>query len=1182
MEFRQLISKLIELEKSKRFFYMDTERFFDMDIKDLCERFLNPHLLELPLPDVGDNQIYFIVNGLMNCLKLRAGLDQDMIDLTKDLLQKLKLSKNILDIATMQGVDPMQLIYLLAHYTFMVINAKWLRNVYLSYFYQRVPHDIQFQISQLHRKIELVDPQFHATSVHVMKASKELSRSPLTFVPEKNKYIVAEFVDSLLGALRQILDFHITFMVPVQDHILNLHEGVKSISILLHVKQENFNALPDKMKDHIGVVIIDLGIVICSISVNEIKHGLAKGTDLAISRLVKDLQFVMQEVAQTHPPSSSSLRFPRTNELGSIDFFLENLQEIATSEAGSIASPKDQIQIIQEDLLFLRSFLQKIAKQRNQNVKFQALWDGAMEVAYKAEFVIDSVALGDRLECLDTVAGDIKHTKTEALKVSDSIRNDDEAQRVANNSIHFKSQLSTLALNEVLVGLDEEVKTIADRLTRGSNQLDIVSIVGMAGLGKTTLANTIYHHPSILGHFHFRAWCTISQVYSKQNLLVQILSSIGSGSHDQYIKMHEDDLVVTLFQLLKRNRYLIILDDVWDIGAWNLLERSLPNDANGSRILFTSRIENLSLQFKSDSQPHHLCHLSDKECLELLLRKIFGKEDCPPTLIKVLMQVANKCKGLPHTVVIFAGILSRIEPDCWQEFADSLNSNTSNSTEPLELSYIHLPEYLKPCLLYIGAFREDQDIPVRKLSWLWISEGFVQKIEGKSLDDVAEDYLKDLIGRSLVMVTEQRTLAGAKICRLHDLVHDFVVAKAKKESFLQISYGSNDLLQISNWGDDLSTSTGPSPHRLCMYSMSGKELAMSRPFFPGLRCLLYFGYACMGSEKLHDGPIWFLKSKLLRVLDFRDMLISGNFPSELLLLVHLRYLAISLWYSASIPSAIDNLSRLHTFLVGGNAVARLPNTIWNIKTLRHLRRTESPQSSGSTLGHQRNKTFPPSGFTLPTRDIENSPNLDHLDSFSLAINCFGEQLQKILKKLPSIRRLKCVHADAGNQTGIVKLDSLSRLESLQLHRFYGCKFEVPMNLKKLTLSRNKWPWSEISTIGKLPNLEVLKLEKKSFMGEKWEMQEGEFSKLRFLELSRLNLCNWTAYNSDNFSHLEKLVLYSCLRLEEVPLCLGESSTIEMIEVEFCRKSLVSYVEQIQQEQMEMGNQDLKVVITHAI
>ncbi|XP_071914028.1 putative late blight resistance protein homolog R1A-4 [Coffea arabica] len=923
---------------------MDTERFFDMDIEKLCERFLKPHPLELPLPDVGDNQIYFIVKGLMNCLKLRARLDQDMIDLTEDLLQKPKLSKNILDLATM-------LIYLLAHYTFMIINAKWLRKVYLSYFDQRVPRDIQFQISQLHRKIELVDPQFHATSVHVMKdllkASQELSRSPLTFALEKNKYIAEEFVDSLLGTLRQILDCHVTSMVPVQDHILNLHEGAKSISILLHVKQENFNALPDKMKDHIGVVIIDLGIVICSISVNEIKHGLAKGTDLAISRLVKELQFVMQEVAQTHPPTSSSLRFPMTNELASIDFFLENLQEIATFEAGSIAFPKDQIQRIQEDLVFLRSLLGKTMKQRNQNGKFQALWDRIMEVAYKAELVIDSIVLGDRLECLNTAAGDIKHMKTEALKVSDSIRNDDKAQRVANNYIHFKSQLSTPTLNEVLVGLDEEVKTIADRLTRGSKQLDIVSIVGMAGLGKTTLANTIYHHPSILGHSHIRAWSTISQVYSKHNMLVQILSSIGKGSHDQYLEMNEGDLVVMLFQGLKRNR-------------------SLPNDANGSRILFTSRIENLSLQFKLDSKPHHLCHLSDKESLELIQRKIFGKEDCPPALIKVLMQVANKCNGLPHTVVIFAGILLRIEPDCWQEFADR----------------------------------------------------FVQKIEGKILEDVAEDYLKDLIGRSLVM--------------------------------------------ISNWGDDLSTSTGPCPHRLCMYLLSEKELEMSRPFFPRLRCLLYFGYASTSSEELHDGPF-------------------------------------CLRYPTSIPSAIDNLSRLHTFLVGCNDVAWLPNTIWNIKALRHLRRTESPQPGGSTLRQQRNKTFPSSGFMLPTGDVENSPDLDHLGTLSLAIDCSHGRLQKILKKLPHIRKLKCVHGYYHSyarpydedRNGILKLDSLSQIESLQLHCFYHCKFEFPLNLKKFTLSHNKWSWSEISTIEKLPNLEVLKLLKKSFMGEIWEMQEGE-------------------------------------------------------------------------------------------
>ncbi|XP_027177728.1 putative late blight resistance protein homolog R1B-17 [Coffea eugenioides] len=433
----------------------------------------------------------------------------------------------------------------------------------------------------------------------LLKASKVLSRSPLTFAPEKNKYIAEEFVDSLLGALSQILECHAMFTVTMQDQMLKLHEGVKFLSILLHVKQEKFYALSNGMKDRIGAMIIDAGIVICSLSVRKIKYSLAKETDLALLCLLKDLRFVMEEVAQTYPPTSSSLSFPRTNELGSIDFFLENLKELATSEAGSIAFPKDQIQRVQEDLIFLRSFLWKIVKQRNQNGKLQALWDHVMEVAYKTD-----------------------------------IRNDNEAQRVTKKSIHLESQLSTPALDEVLVGLDEEVMTITNRLTKGLKKRDIVSIVGMAGLGKTTLANTVYHHPSILCHFHIRACCTVSQVYSKHNLLLQILCSVVyrfadqsvKVSPDKYLRMDEDDLAAELKRVLSRNMYLIVLDDVWDIEAWNLLKHSLPNDANGSRILFTSRFQILSLQFKPDSKPYHLRQLTGKECFALLQRKIFGKK----------------------------------------------------------------------------------------------------------------------------------------------------------------------------------------------------------------------------------------------------------------------------------------------------------------------------------------------------------------------------------------------------------------------------------------------------------------------------------------------------------------------------------------------------------------------------
>nr|XP_027075768.1 putative late blight resistance protein homolog R1C-3 [Coffea arabica] len=592
-----------------------------MDIQKLRLRLLNQYIPELPRPDDQVNSTYFIVKGLRDYLKLRARPDRDLSHLTEVLLWKLMLSKNLIYIATVQGVEQMQLLDLLAHCTFLAVNAECLRKLYWSvYFEKEVVNDIQSEISQLQQKIKLVDPQFRVTSVRVLKASKKLSRSPLTFTPEKNKYLVEEFVDSLLCGLRQLPECCSTFTVPVQDQMLKLHEGVKFISFLLCVQQEKFYALPEEMKHRIGVMIIDAGIVICSLSVNEMKDSLAKETELALVHLLKELQFVMEEVAQVYPLKSSQLSFPRTNELGSIDFLLENLKELAISKAGSGAFPMDQIQTVQEELLFLRSFLENIVEKRNQNERLQAFWSRAMEVAYKAEVIIDSTLAGDKLEtCLDVIAGDINFVKTE---LAEEIY-DGQTHSVTNPFVPMPSQVSAPVFYEHPVGLEDELETIIDRLVRGTMQLDIVPVVGMPGLGKTTLANSVYCHRSVDSHFHIRAWCCVSRVYSKKSLLLQILRNPVFEIFDQSLEINEDDLAENLYKLLKGNRYLIILDDVWDIKAWKLLERSLPDDSNGSRILLTSRSHDLLLDFTLFGKPHHratyihtLCQIiQDKPCV---------------------------------------------------------------------------------------------------------------------------------------------------------------------------------------------------------------------------------------------------------------------------------------------------------------------------------------------------------------------------------------------------------------------------------------------------------------------------------------------------------------------------------------------------------------------------------------
>ncbi|KAL3527947.1 hypothetical protein ACH5RR_012603 [Cinchona calisaya] len=1161
---------------------LENVELLDTDIKELYAILLDQDRYSLGVPD--PRQLVDLFDSLLENLvplpvfycKFKFDSRYNLYDLVEDLREKLMFLKNFISFVTRQGVvEDMQLIPLLIHIQVLAFNAARLIYVcWLDRFDREVGNKMEFEISQLLQKVNPVnvDPQVRETYIHVLTASK-LSRSLSShiFSPQKDGHIVAvNILDFLLDNLMEILESYTSFRLSVKDQMQKLHEGLRFLRNLLGEQHEKFNQLHDQMKDLIGVAVVDAGILMYSLSINEMKEGLAKETDIAAFHILKVLQFIMAEVAHIYSPMSSSFSFPRTNNLGSIDFLLENLKELETCEVHSVTLPKDQILTVQENLVFLTSFLQNIAEQCNKNEKLQALWSRVMEVAYKAELIIDSIMVRDKRDCsplsLDIITEEIKFLKTVALENYDSVRHGTPAPGVTKTYSHMPSQVSAPAFNEFFVSLDEEVKTIIDGLTLGSKQLDIVSIVGMPGVGKTTLANQVYKDPLIMYHFHVLSWCTVSQVYSKHSLLLQILGDTGSKSSNKYLKMNEHDLAEELYKSLKGKRYFIVLDDVWDIDAWNSLKGSLPDDANGSRILFTSRSHNLCLLFKFDSKPHHLRLLTDKESWELLQNKLFGKKGCHPALAVVGMQIAKNCKGLPLAVVIVAGILASIEQDCWEEVGNSLGSSTVIGTEhcmkTLELSYRHLPDYLKSCLLYLGAFQEDQEIPVRRLLWLWMSEGFVQKNELKSLEDVAHEYLMDLIGRSLVMVTQKRSIGGVKSCRIHDLLHEFCVAKAKEESFLQILHGYNELF----------TSTRPyKPHRLCIYSIRKKELKMSRLFFPHLRCLLFFPYSrfifrrqCHPDSRFifarqRDYSFIFRIFKLLRVLDFGEVHLGQNFRWEVELLVHLRYLAIRCDLT-SIPSGIANLSRLETFLIAGSTRGiTLPNTIWNMKKMRHLCSS--------------------AGFTFPTENLELFLDLYDLDTLTLKIDSSSQNLQKIIKKLPSIRRLKCLttRVPIENLKGLIMLDYLGQLESLQMVGSFFPELAFPLNLKKLTLSSYWKPWREISTIGKLPNLEVLKLLENSFMGENWEMEEGEFFNLRYLKLESLNINRWSA-SCDNIPYLQKLVLQFCNELKEVPFCLRDIPTIEMIEVKQCHKSTVSLVKQIQEVQMDMGNTGLKIVI----
>ncbi|KAM3236324.1 hypothetical protein P3L10_016361 [Capsicum annuum] len=274
----------------------------------------------------------------------------------------------------------------------------------------------------------------------------------------------------------------------------------------------------------------------------------------------------------------------------------------------------------------------------------------------------------------------------------------------------------------------------------------------MPGLGKTTLAYRVYTEKSVVGHFDVRVWCTV-----------------------------DDDIADKLRRQLFGKRYLIVLDDLWDTATWDELTIPLygiPSEfQKGSRVILTSRKKEVALHGKCHSDPLDLRLLRPEESWELFEKKVFGEERCPDELKDVGEKIAEKCDGLPLVLDLIGGVISRKEKkeDLWMEVLNNLSS------------FIFKDE---------KEVMKDEDIDICWLKELWSDEGHVEPTALKSVEEVMEIYVDELISSSLVIVK-----GGSKqSCQIHDLVHDFCSIKAKKEklfdltSSIVLSSSSSDLM----------------------------------------------------------------------------------------------------------------------------------------------------------------------------------------------------------------------------------------------------------------------------------------------------------------------------------------------------------------------------------------------------
>ncbi|XP_027148173.1 putative late blight resistance protein homolog R1A-3 [Coffea eugenioides] len=1154
---------------------------FDIEISTMycsLRAFVVPSNLSALIDEVLVEFVDSLLENLVDVVSPIEAYDRGLHKIKFEALQeKLKFLKDFILFATWQGVessllkDPTAGLQAVAVQAADLSYSCWFDRL----FDKKECNEMHSMISELLQDIKHLHSQFHESCIQGLRGSK-LSGSLQTLNLEKDVCIAGDFADSLASILWEVLNHNTSFVVAKQDQMQMLYDGLRFLRTILKKQQEKFSGLHQKMMDLVGAAVNEAGILVLSLSANETEGGLPKDVDLGFSDLLQKIKLIRLV--------SSTLKSPGTNGLGLIKFLPKNLMELA--ELDFLAHSKDKIWTVQKDFVFLGSVFEKIAEQHNKHEKLKAFWSHVIEVANKVMFVINSFDLSPL--SFDSILEELLLIKTEALEIDETYGS--EAQKVVKTSNYVSSQGIIPVLNNGAVGFKDETERIINQVRHGSEKLDIVSIVGMPGLGKTTLAQRVYRDPSIIRDFHIRAWCNVSQVYCMKDLLLELLRCINPDVSKKYCDMDEQDLAHKLLNSLQRYRYFIVLDDIWDIDAWNILKRSFPDDKKRSRILITSRQYEVASQIELDREPHRLRQFTDDESWDLLQKMLFPTEPCRPELCTIGKQIAENCGGLPLTVVIVAGILATIEQDGWKQFAERMGARNVSLTEQsmnmLELSYRHVPDYLKPCLLYAGAFPQGQEIPIQRLLRLWIAEGFVKEVEQKKVEEVAEDYMMDLIGRSLIIVSKQRSFGGVKSCRVHDLVREFCATKAK-EDFFQLLHGYEGLFTFS---ESFNT------RRLCIYSKQ-EHFEKSRLFCPQIRCLMFFSHGDGYPRKYSDSLFIFQICKLLRVLDLGQVFLGENFPTEIEVLVELRYLAIR-GMMQSIPSSIANLSNLETFILDvylGDVM--LPETIWNMTNLRHL------CISGS------------SGDISLAKDVhENFSILYNLSTFSNLLLFIDPSMEKILRKFPNIRRLKCELSEPEDPvpdcSRIVKMNFLSQLESLSLSLYFteqrAIQFHFPVNLKKLTLS--DFSWSMISVIEELSNLEVLKLlDDRADQGDIWDAseeeeipeeevgedfhgegadeeirwditEEVEFPKLRILKLSRLNIIRWTG-SGDHFPRLQKLILEQCWKLKEIPSCLGSNSPLEMIEIRWCPPSVVSLAEEVKEGQEEMGYEDLQILIS---
>ncbi|XP_059441791.1 putative disease resistance RPP13-like protein 1 [Corylus avellana] len=474
-------------------------------------------------------------------------------------------------------------------------------------------------------------------------------------------------------------------------------------------------------------------------------------------------------------------------------------------------------------------------------------------------------------------------------------------------------------------------------------QLSVIPIVGMGGMGKTTLAQLVYNDEKVQRFFDLKAWACVSQDFDAVRVTKAILKSVSSsGGDDNDLNL----LQVELKEKLKGKKFLVVLDDLWNENYhdWTILRAPFEAGAPGSTIIITTR--NQGVSSKTSTIPaYSLKELSNDFCLSILAHHALGIRDFDAhlNLKDVGEAIVGRCKGSPLAAKVLGGVLrNKLDRDEWEKVLKSkiwgLSEVRIEIAPAFILSYYHLPSNLKRCFAYCSILPKDYEFKEEELVLLWMAEGLIQPLEeGKQMEDLGIEYFCNLLSRSFF----QQSFKDKSRFLMHDLINDLAQWVAGDICFkMEDSVGGNNGRHPSKKA------------RHSSYLTSYYDGRQKFEVFNDLTCLRTF-LPFMLSNKgccylTNDVPLKLLpKLRRLRVLSLSGYIIS-ELPDSVGDLKHLRFLDLSHIHGIrSLPESVATLYNLQTLILENcSRLEKLPSKFGNLVNLRHLNILEANALEG--------------------------------------------------------------------------------------------------------------------------------------------------------------------------------------------------------------------------------------------